>query len=234
MSASRRERRSCPRPGTPAAAAIALLTRGGVRVKVLTGDNELVARTICRQVGVDGGGGGRGRLAARVAAGAALRVRAAPLGVVAGARGHDGVLPGADVRGEAGARAPRVDRVTDRPLPCRTGAATASLSRPGRVRDETALLQDPPALLARKLQGAIGDDHACGHRGASYADLVCLCNRPAQAPKPKQRRALPPQTSATSGSIRAARNAGSSGRRPEAMSAPTRSQRMRRKYSCRG
>ena len=40
-------------PKDSAAAAVAALARGGVRVKVLTGDNELVSRTVCRQVGID-------------------------------------------------------------------------------------------------------------------------------------------------------------------------------------
>ena len=40
-------------PKDSAATAIAELLEGGVAVKVLTGDNELVSRTICRQVGID-------------------------------------------------------------------------------------------------------------------------------------------------------------------------------------
>jgi len=40
-------------PKDSAAAAVAALSRGGVRVKVLTGDNELVSRTVCGQVGID-------------------------------------------------------------------------------------------------------------------------------------------------------------------------------------
>jgi hypothetical protein len=47
---------------------------------------------------------------------------------------------------------------------------------------------------------------------------------------PKSERALPHETSATSRSSQSRR----SGRRPLATSAPTRSQRIRRKYSCRG
>jgi len=39
-------------PKDSAAAAVAALEAGGVRVKVLTGDNELVSRTVCRQVGI--------------------------------------------------------------------------------------------------------------------------------------------------------------------------------------
>ena len=39
-------------PKESAGAAIAALTRSGVRVKILTGDNEIIARKICREVGV--------------------------------------------------------------------------------------------------------------------------------------------------------------------------------------
>jgi Mg2+-importing ATPase len=39
-------------PKDSAAAALQALARGGVSVKVLTGDNELVSRTVCRQVGI--------------------------------------------------------------------------------------------------------------------------------------------------------------------------------------
>src|SRR6185369_803814 len=39
-------------PKDTARAAIAALQAGGVAVKVLTGDNELVSRKICREVGV--------------------------------------------------------------------------------------------------------------------------------------------------------------------------------------
>jgi Mg2+-importing ATPase len=43
-------------PPTPdAAEALAALHRDGVAVKILTGDNELVARPICVQVGLDSG-----------------------------------------------------------------------------------------------------------------------------------------------------------------------------------
>ena len=40
-------------PKDSARAALAALERGGVRVKVLTGDNELVSRKICGEVGID-------------------------------------------------------------------------------------------------------------------------------------------------------------------------------------
>jgi Mg2+-importing ATPase len=40
-------------PKDSASSALAALARGGVGVKVLTGDNELVSRTVCRQVGID-------------------------------------------------------------------------------------------------------------------------------------------------------------------------------------
>jgi len=39
-------------PKDSAAAAVAALERGGVRVKVLTGDNELVSRKVCAEVGI--------------------------------------------------------------------------------------------------------------------------------------------------------------------------------------
>jgi Mg2+-importing ATPase len=42
-------------PLKDASAAIAALRRDGVRVKILTGDNELVAKHVCEQVGLDGG-----------------------------------------------------------------------------------------------------------------------------------------------------------------------------------
>ena len=42
-------------PKDSAAAAVAALERGGVRVKVLTGDNELVSRKVCAEVGIDAG-----------------------------------------------------------------------------------------------------------------------------------------------------------------------------------
>ncbi len=40
-------------PKDSASAALEALARGGIGVKVLTGDNELVSRTVCRQVGID-------------------------------------------------------------------------------------------------------------------------------------------------------------------------------------
>ncbi len=39
-------------PRSPPRAAIAALLQHGVTVKVLTGDNELVARKVCRDVGL--------------------------------------------------------------------------------------------------------------------------------------------------------------------------------------
>jgi Mg2+-importing ATPase len=42
-------------PLDSAAPALRALRRDGVEVKILTGDNELVARHVCRQVGLDGG-----------------------------------------------------------------------------------------------------------------------------------------------------------------------------------
>lgn len=41
-------------PSVDAAAAVAAMKRDGVKVKILTGDNELVARHVCDQVGLDG------------------------------------------------------------------------------------------------------------------------------------------------------------------------------------
>jgi Mg2+-importing ATPase len=43
-------------PKESAAAALAALHRGGVRVKLLTGDNELVTRNICQHVGLEAAG----------------------------------------------------------------------------------------------------------------------------------------------------------------------------------
>ena len=42
-------------PKESAGAAIAALARKGVRIKILTGDNEVITRKICREVGVDPG-----------------------------------------------------------------------------------------------------------------------------------------------------------------------------------
>ena len=42
-------------PKESVAAAIAALTASGVRTKILTGDNDIITRTICRQVGLDVG-----------------------------------------------------------------------------------------------------------------------------------------------------------------------------------
>jgi Mg2+-importing ATPase len=42
-------------PKESAGAAIAALARKGVRVKILTGDNEVITRKICREVGIDPG-----------------------------------------------------------------------------------------------------------------------------------------------------------------------------------
>ena len=42
-------------PNPDAAATVAAMRRDGIQIKILTGDNELVARHVCEQVGLDGG-----------------------------------------------------------------------------------------------------------------------------------------------------------------------------------